>query len=420
MLNNHQWAILLLGCLLSHVFFACKTDASLAEKGYQNTLTFSPGQEDQIRLACIEAEDNTLIQLEAGIYEFEKLSLQGPLNNIAIVGKGKEETIVDFGKQASGGEGFRVENVNQLLIKDIQFRESKGDLLKIKEGKDIQLLGVATVWEGEPEISNGGYGIYPVLCEDVVIKDCYARGASDAGVYVGQTNRAKVSHSLVEYCVAGIEIENTLDAEVWENEMRHNTGGLLIFDHPGLKYDGKNTRAHHNNIHDNNYRNFAPAANSATGVGNLAPGTGILILRTSDVEVFENTITNNNTMSVGVISYATVDPQIFTNKPDFFPNPQNVTIRNNTYGERGAFPEGAYEHELAQLVVQLHEGIKAADPRQEIIQHILFDGIVAGEGANPHNLCIEEEESVSFLNMDVANGFAQPSFDRTAYQCAQL
>ncbi|MEL7341857.1 MAG: parallel beta-helix domain-containing protein, partial [Bacteroidota bacterium] len=220
MLNNHQWAILLLGCLLSHVFFACKTDASLAEKGYQNTLTFSPGQEDQIRLACIEAEDNTLIQLEAGIYEFEKLSLQGPLNNIAIVGKGKEETIVDFGKQASGGEGFRVENVNQLLIKDIQFRESKGDLLKIKEGKDIQLLGVATVWEGEPEISNGGYGIYPVLCEDVVIKDCYARGASDAGVYVGQTNRAKVSHSLVEYCVAGIEIENTLDAEVWENEMR--------------------------------------------------------------------------------------------------------------------------------------------------------------------------------------------------------
>ncbi|MEL7530852.1 MAG: parallel beta-helix domain-containing protein [Bacteroidota bacterium] len=418
MLKSKIGAFLLLGSLVSLGFWGCKSDAAMAECKYAKTLTFSPGQEDQIRIACIKAEDNTLIQLEAGIYEFEKLSLQGPLNNIGIVGKGQKETIFDFGKQASGGEGFRVENVNQLLIQDIQFRESKGDLLKIKEGKDIELIGVATVWEGEPEISNGGYGIYPVLCENVVIKDCYARGASDAGIYVGQTNKALVSHSLVEYCVAGIEIENTLDAEVWENEMRHNTGGLLIFDHPGLKYDGKNTRAFHNNIHDNNYRNFAPAANSATGVGNLAPGTGILILRTSDVEVYENTITNNNTMSVGVISYATVDPQIFENNPSFFPNPQNVSIHNNTYGERGAFPEGAYEHELAQLVVQLHENIKAADPSQEKIQHILFDGIVVGEGANPHNLCIDEAETVSFLNMDVANGFASPSKDRSPFICA--
>ncbi|MFK7926531.1 MAG: parallel beta-helix domain-containing protein [Bacteroidia bacterium] len=419
MLRSQSWVFLLLGGLFSLCFLACSKNAPVNNSGYTTTLTFSPGQEDQIRIACIEATDNTLIQLEAGIYEFEKLSLQGPLNNIGIIGKGQKETIFDFGKQESGGEGFRVENVNQLLVQDIQFRESTGDLLKIKEGKGIQLLGVATVWEGEPEISNGGYGIYPVLCEDVVIKDCYARGASDAGIYVGQTNGAKVSHSLVEYCVAGIEIENTLDADVWENEMRHNTGGLLIFDHPGLKYDGKNTKAYHNNIHDNNYRNFAPAANSATGVGNLAPGTGILILRTSDVEVYENTITNNNTMSVGIISYATVDPQIMQNNPAFFPNPKNVSVHDNTYGERGAFPKGAYEHELAQLVVRLHENLQAADPSQEQIQHILFDGMMVGEGSNPHNICIDEAETVSFLNMDVANAFANPSSDISPFICSQ-
>lgn len=34
--------------------------------------------------------------------------------------------------------------------------------------------------------------------------------------------------------MAGIEIENSLNAEVYENEATENTGGILVFDLPDL------------------------------------------------------------------------------------------------------------------------------------------------------------------------------------------
>ena len=400
------------------MIIACKADPKNANSAYQNSFTFAPGQEDQIRAALINLEDNTEIILKAGMYRFEKLSIQGPLSKIAVRGEGPEKTIIDFAGQASGGEGFRVDNVEGFAIRDMRIQESAGDLIKVKNGKDVEFVNLHTVWDGEPEISNGGYGIYPVLCENVLIDNCYARGASDAGIYVGQTINAVVKNNLVEYCVAGIEIENTQTAEVYDNEMRNNTGGLLIFDHPGLKYDGKNTRAFNNNIHDNNYKNFAPAANNATGVGNVAPGTGVLILRTSDVEVFENTIKDNNTMSVGIVSYVTVEPTILETRPDYDPIPKNVHIHDNEISKQAAFPGPAFDHDLAKVIIEVNGALKKMDPTSHAsVQHILYDGVALGEGPNPSNICIAEAPTTTFLNMDAGNGFASPSTDLEAFNC---
>ena len=400
------------------LIIGCKVDPKNAQSTYQNSYTFSPGQEDEIRAAFIGLEDNSEIILKEGTYHFEKLSIQGPLNQISVRGEGPDKTIIDFSGQASGGEGFRVDNVNGFSIKDIRIQESAGDLIKVKNGKNVEFVNLHTVWDGEPEITNGGYGIYPVLCENVLIDNCYARGASDAGIYVGQTINATVKNNLVEYCVAGIEIENTITAEVYENEMTNNTGGLLIFDHPGLKYDGKDTRAYNNYIHHNNYKNFAPAANNATGVGNVAPGTGVLILRTSDVEVFENKIEDNNTMSIGIVSYVTVEPTILETRPDYDPIPKNVSVHDNQISKQAEFPDPAFEHELAQIIIQLHGKLKEIDPASHTsVQHILYDGVVMGEGLNPSNICISEASSTTFLNLDAGNQFSNPGTDLSRYSC---
>ena len=155
----------LLGLILLAVFLgACQSSQPSAQSSYTHSLSFEPGQETDIRKALITAENSTEITLKAGTYRFEKLSLQGPLEHIAVRGAGSGQTIIDFSGQADGGEGFRVDNVNHFLIEGIRLQESKGDLIKVKEGKDIRFIDVHTVWEGEPEISNGGYGIYPVLC----------------------------------------------------------------------------------------------------------------------------------------------------------------------------------------------------------------------------------------------------------------
>ncbi len=72
---------------------------------------------------------------------------------------------------------------------------------------------------------------YVMTCR---IENCYAEGASDAGIYVGQTNKAVVKKCKAYKNVAGCEIENTTNAEVFDNEFYGNTSGFLIFDLPDL------------------------------------------------------------------------------------------------------------------------------------------------------------------------------------------
>src|SRR5699024_2527168 len=91
---------------------------------------------------------------------------------------------------------------------------------------------VATVWEGEPDSANGAYGLYPVESANVLIEDSYVRGSADAGVYVGQSDRIVVRNNIAEWNVAGMEIENSTNADMYSNIARHNTGGLLVFDLP--------------------------------------------------------------------------------------------------------------------------------------------------------------------------------------------
>ena len=394
--------------------------ASCAKKApdgpYLHQLSFGPGQETEIREALITISDSTEIVLAEGNYSFERLSIQGPYTNIMFRGAGRDKTIIDFSEQTTGGEGIRVDNVTNFTIRDLQVRESQGDLIKVKDSENVSFINVAAIWEGEPDINNGGYGIYPVLCKNVLVDSSYVHGASDAGIYVGQTVDAVIRNNVAEYNVAGIEIENTINAEVYNNESRNNTGGLLVFDLPGLKYDGRNTRVYDNYVHDNNYRNFAPAANSASGVGNVPPGTGILILRTSDVEVFNNRIIDNNTSCIGIFSFATVDPQIFENNPDWFPVPTNIRVHDNEISKQDNFPEAVKDHELASLLVSIHENTRALSGATTI-QHILYDGIVMGEGENPSNICIQEAEGTTFMKMDLANDLQGVSFDIGQFSC---
>ncbi len=376
-------------------------------------LEFGPGDEDDIRLAFINLVDSTEVNLAEGIYNFEKLSIIGKLANISLKGAGPDKTIIDFSSQASGGEGLRIDNINQLTISDLQLRESKGDLLKVKDCDGVELINVHTIWESEANKENGGYGLYPVSCENVLIDGCYAKGASDAGIYVGQSNKVIVRNSKAELNVAGIEIENTTDAEVFNNESTNNTGGLLVFDLPGLSQAGGNVKVYKNRVYNNNYRNWAPAANSATGVGNVPPGTGIMILCTSDVEVYDNRVENNNTMPIGILSFLTVDPNIIKNDPTFKPIPYNIYLHDNEISKKDEFPEHVRTHELSMVLVSLDSKLKESGFPG--IPPILFDGITLQEGDNPTNICIKEK--VSYLNMDVGNEFASPSYDNESFNC---
>ena len=65
-----------------------------------------------------------------------------------------------------------------------------------------------------------------------------------------------VRRNRAEYNVAGIEIENTIDADVYENVATNNTGGILVFNMPNLPQVGERTRVFNNTVIDNNTENF--------------------------------------------------------------------------------------------------------------------------------------------------------------------
>ena len=116
-----------------------------------------------------------------------------------------------------------------------------------------------------------------------MIEHCIAIAASDAGIYVGQSEDIIVRYSEAFDNVAGIEIENSTRADVYGNNVHGNTGGILVFDLPDLPVkEGRLVRIFDNIIKNNNLDNFAPEGNI---VGKVPAGTGIMIMATEMVEV---------------------------------------------------------------------------------------------------------------------------------------
>src|SRR3546814_8598283 len=86
---------------------------------------------------------------------------------------------------------------------------TKGDGIKSKGADRIVYHKLRVEWTAGPKATNGAYGIYPVESTDVLIDSVYVRGASDAGIYVGQSKNIVVRDSVATENVAGIDRKST-------------------------------------------------------------------------------------------------------------------------------------------------------------------------------------------------------------------
>ena len=210
------------------------------------------------------------------------------------------------------------------------------------------MIRLRTEWTGGPKESNGAYGFYPVESKDVLIDGCVAIGASDAGIYVGQSQNIIVKNSTAKYNVAGIEIENSYYADVFDNLAIHNTGGILIFDLPDLpQQGGHHVRVFRNKAINNDTDNFAPEGNI---VGEVPRGTGIIIQANSDVEVFDNDIYGNGTVNLSIVTYG-----YETEDENYNPHPKSIQIHGNRFGD-GGFDPDVGTGELAAILFELSDG----------------------------------------------------------------
>ena len=307
------------------------TLALLTSTAFAKTLDVPAGADAQERVqtALLDAKPGDVVALGAGRFDLtDGLSLD--IANVMVRGAGEDKTILSFAGQKGAGEGLLITS-NSVTVRDLTVQDSKGDGIKSKGVDQISFLSLTVEWTGGPKASNGAYGVYPVASTNVLIDHVTVRGASDAGIYVGQSKNIIVRNSRAEFNVAGIEIENSMNADVHDNLSTHNAGGILVFDLPNLpQMGGHSTRVFRNKIIDNDTPNFAPKGNIVAGV---PTGTGVMLMANRDVHVFENDIQGNQTTGVMIIAYI----QDFTDKT-YNPLPRDMVVRDNRFGRNGWDP----------------------------------------------------------------------------------
>lgn len=355
------------------------------------TFTVPPGPRVQYELQerLIGSRPGDVIQLEEGRYEF-----RGELNlvcqGVTLRGRGPDKTILSFADQQAGSDGLLATG-DRFLFEDFAIENTAGNGIKVLGGKEVTFRRLRVEWTEGPKPTNGAYGIYPVECSDVLIEECVAIAAADAGIYVGQCDRVIVRRCRAERNVTGIEIENTFHADVHDNVATNNTGGILVFDLPGLPVaGGGSVRVFHNDIRGNNHPNFAPPGNM---VSDVPAGTGMMMLAANDVEAFDNDIVDHNTANVLIVSFLVTDRPYDPQRYD--PYSEAIFLHDNRIARGGMKPGG----QLGRLVSPLVGG-KFAD--------IVTDGAVnpdkAVEGELPESrrIRLQNNGEVSFLNFNLA------------------
>lgn len=375
---------------------------ALAQQQYQ----------DEWQLALIMAEDGDTLHLPEGRFELTESLLADGIDDFVIRGAGRAETVIRFSGQEDGAEGLKVTNCDNVTLAGFTLLDVAGDAIKAQACDGIRFVDVETSWTGAPKPDNGAYGLYPVQCTGVLIEDCRARGASDAGIYVGQSDGIVVRRCEATENVAGIEIENSTDAEVYDNHAHGNTGGILVFDLPGLvKKAGGDVRVHDNRIAANNLDNFAPAGNI---VASVPAGTGVMVLATSDVDIYANDITDHRTASVAVVSYYTTELPIQDSA--YAPIPTDVRVRDNRITRRRRWPSP--KHDIGKLLA-LKFGRKVPPILYDGITQAILDGDVDGGDVPPGGwgVCVSGN-GVDVANLDLARGREHLQRNPDGFDCA--
>lgn len=391
------------------------------------SVTLAPSNDD---LGTIQGALDTDVKsgdtvcFSPGTYHLQNHVTLGSAANVTFRGTGatRDNVVLDFAGQTAGEEGVLVTTDN-FTIENLSIENTAGNGIKVQAAYSI-FRNIKVGWDvttGGPDggPASGAYAIYPTTCDHTLMEDNEVYGASDAGIYAGQCKHVIARRNHAHGNVLGIEIENTLAADVYENDVHDNTTGMLLDLLPHLQQkEASDYLVHDNNIHDNNLPNFAEQNTLAA----TAPqGTGVLILAPKNVELTANQISGNDGVAVIIISYDLVDiinslsgAMVEAPDPDTSRWPTNLFIHDNTYSNNGTDPQGAYA-----VFVTGTDGGAATIPYD-----VLWDGVLSPDTPDDAAamICLGTPEQQSFLNFHGTSvaALTDPSVrttDTSAHQC---
>ena len=372
------------------------------------------GDASMINAAVEDASSFDIICLSPGTYAMDTTVTVSAAQNLMIKGIGDEITdvVLDFATQTTG-RGIDVTTPG-FWIENMTIKNAKGNGVEVKATNTAELPNVyrklKVFWdlapdanptdcapddvetpelEGDPRRGNGAYSVYPTKSQYAIVEFCEVEDASDAGLYIGQVENGIVRYNKVHGNVAGLEVENSKDVVVYDNEVYDNAGGILALQEPGLdRLANENILIRDNNARDNNACNFA---RPNTTVANIPPGTGMMSFAGIDIEFRNNTVTNNNTTGLLIVSNVLLEFLSDDTEPTFpmgyDPYPSNIYSNNNDFSNNGTDPQGV----AGDLLI-----VTGGKPWPDIVwAGFRADGVTAADA----EICIGETEDGSFFDL---------------------
>lgn len=298
--------------------------------------------------AMVQAAPGDTIEFACGYFELSSSLQLTNTEDVLVKGCGRDKTVLSF-KNNNAPEGILAVNVQGLTVQDLTVLDTGGNGIELRGVDHGTLQRVRAIWSSgggrasatpinasnvfandarllnvpctdpatqdpddpqnilgdthSPDYTvsklSGRYGIYPVSSENILIDDAISIGASDAGIYVGQTNTAIIRNSLSRFNVFGFEIENVRGGEYDGNTAECNTGGFLIYDLDNLRQYGDRSVMKNNISRMNNTYNFT----SGGFVGNVPAGSGMITLAYDRIDIHDNVFEDNNTAGIIHTSY---------------------------------------------------------------------------------------------------------------------
>ena len=298
---------------------------------------------DAIVTALFEVPADSVVVLPKGSFSVNQSVIVASADGLTLTGYGIGETTLDF-SGSTGDDGIRFEGGTDIVARDMAVLETNKNGIKAVGVDGIHMAYTYINWEGALDTATSAYGLYPVNSNNVLVENNLTSGSRDAGIYVGQSSNIVVRNNTVKRNIAGIEIENSYNADVYNNLATDNTAGILAFDFPNLQLAyGGTIRIFNNQAVANNRPNVGLGS-----VGIAPPGTGVLVFAVSDVEIYNNVITDNDTSAIEVASYLLSDPDIASYPANYgtsiaagwTPMVKNVFMHDNIIARNGANPQG--------------------------------------------------------------------------------
>lgn len=311
---------------------------------YAKHYELSPGTlETQLPVVLATLEDGDSIDLPAGTFHFSR-TLNVVAKNIFIRGAGKEKTKLIFSQQKVGAQAILVRGWD-IHLKGFSLFSPAGDGLVVRNSARVSLEHIHVDMNRADSSTSGAYGFYPVRSQHITMQNLSSTGASDAGIYLGQSKFAVIRDCEAYSNVTGINIENSIQVSVENNHVHNNAIGIFMTSLPDMIYpSSKDVYFIDNIIKDNNDRNFST---KGTLIHEIKPGIGLLLIATQNAYLAKNTIQEHKRKDALITDYQ------YLNRPPhpgtFQSAPGITMLAENELGSDLATNE-AYENKLCKTV----------------------------------------------------------------------